>query len=96
MEQLIWILQKIIIGLLSVSRNGLVTSRIQTSFLGYQQNFPNLISSSQASYGAQESSGLVNVDLNQPDVGQLWDEVSGLLQASTAWVVPFLRLFGAE
>ena len=71
MEQLIQILQKIIIKLISIFRSGIDTSRNQTSFPGYQKTFPNLISISQASGGVQESSGPVNVDINQPVVGQL-------------------------
>ena len=38
----------------------------------------------------------MHVDLNQQDIGQLWDEVSGLLQAATTWMVPFLNLFGVK
>ena len=38
----------------------------------------------------------MHVELNQPVVGQLWDEASGVLQAATAWMVPLLKLFGAE
>ena len=71
MEQLIRILQKSIIKLISIFRSGLDTSRNQTSFPGYQKTFPSLISISQAIVGVQESSGPVNVDINQPVVGQL-------------------------
>ena len=96
MEQLIRILQKSTIRLMSIFRSGLVTPRSQTSFLGYQKTFSDFISSSQASGGAQESSGPVNVDLNQLAVGQLWDEASRVTQAATAWMVPLLNLFGVE
>ena len=73
MEQLIRIVYNIIIRLMSIFRSGIATSRIHTSFSGYQQTFSDLIGSSQESGGAQESSGPVNVDLNQPSVGQLLD-----------------------
>ena len=36
----------------------------------------------------------MHVDLNKPALGQLSYEVSGVLQASTAWMVTFLNLFG--
>ena len=96
MEKLIWIFQKSIIRLMYIFRSGLVTSTIQTSFSGYQQTFYDLIGSSQASGGAQELSGPVHVDLNKPAVGKLWDGVSRLIQAATAWMVPFLKLFGVK
>ena len=38
----------------------------------------------------------MHVDLNQPYVVKLWDEISGLLQADMAWMVPLLNLFGVE
>ena len=38
----------------------------------------------------------MNIHLNQPYFGKLWDEVSGVLQANTAWMVDFLDLFGVE
>ena len=52
MEQLIRIVQKSIIRIMYIFKIGLGTSRIKTSFLGYQQNFSDLISSSEASDGA--------------------------------------------
>ena len=53
MEQIIRIVQKSIIRLMSIFRSGIFTSRSQTSFSGYKETFSNLISSSQASGGAQ-------------------------------------------
>ena len=94
MEQLIRIVRNSIIRPMSIFRSALVTSISQTSFLGYHQTFSDLIISSKEIGVAQESSGPVHVDINQLAVGQLWDEVSGLLKVSTAWMVPFLILFG--
>ena len=91
MEQLIRIVQNSIIRLMYIFRSGLVTPRIQTSFLGYQQTFSDLISISQASGGAQESIGTLHVELNQLAVRQLWYEVSGVLQMEC--MVPLLKLF---
>ena len=51
---------------------------------------------SQSSNNANKSCGPVNVDLDKPVVGQLWDETSGILQAATEWIILFLKLFEVE
>ena len=38
----------------------------------------------------------MNFHLNQPYFGKLWDEVSGVIQAKTAWLVYLLDLFEVE
>ena len=38
----------------------------------------------------------MHVDLEDPAVDQLWDELYGVMKATTEWVVPFLELFGLE
>ena len=38
----------------------------------------------------------MNVDLEEPVVDQLWDEVHVVMKATTECMVPFLELFGLE
>ena len=95
MEQLLRIVEKSKIKLDAIFESGLVTSRSKTYFKGYQQTYPEFIESLVASSnGGISMSGPVNVDLNMPAVDQLWDEVKGVMEVTTAWMKPFLNLFG--
>jgi len=40
--------------------------------------------------------GPVDVDLDIAPVDQLWEEVSGVITVTNAWIPLFLRLYGAE
>ena len=96
MEHLIRIFQKSIIKLLAIFESGLVTSRRNSVFKGYQQSFPDFIESAQASNRSEETCGTMHVDLEERAVDQLWDEVHGFMKAITDWMVTFLELFGLE
>ena len=73
----------------------LVISRSNTYFRGYQQTFPEFLSSLQAG-SAGVTAGPVHVDLDAPAINQLWDEVQGVIEAANAWMTSFLTLFGVE
>ena len=68
MDQLIWIVQKSIIKLQAIFESGLVTSRINSAFKGYQKSFPKFVESAQASNKSEETCVPVNVDLEDPAV----------------------------
>jgi len=96
MEQLNRIVMKTNIRWQALFESRLVISRSNTYFRGYQQTFPEFLSSLQAG-SAGVTAGPVHVDLDAPAVTQLWDEVQGVIEAANAcWMTSFLTLFGVE
>jgi hypothetical protein len=95
MEQLIRIVMKTNIRWQALFESRLVISRSNTYFRGYQQTFPEFLSSLQAG-SAGVTAGPVHVDLDAPAITQLWDEVQGVIEADNAWMTRFLTLFGVE
>jgi hypothetical protein len=93
MEQLIRIVDKSNIRLESIFQSGLVTSRSKTTFKGYQQTFPEFILALQAGSDGV-SGGPVEIDLDEPAVDQLWEEVKGVIEVANSWMIPFLGMFG--
>ena len=96
MELLIWIVQKSIIKLQGIFESGLGTLRSNSAFKEYQLSLPYFVKSAQASNNPEETCGPVPVDLEEPDVYQVWDEVHGDMKATTELMFPFLGLFGIE
>ena len=94
-DQLIGIVDKSNIKVEALYESNLVTSRTHTNFKGYQATFPEFLAAMKSgSIGA--TAGPVEVDLDIAPVNQLWEEVSGVIAVTNAWMTPFLRLFGVE
>ena len=87
MKQLIQIVQKSIIKFQVIFETGLVTSRSNSAYKGYQKSFPDSIEIAHASKKSEGTFGPVHVDI-------LWDEVHEFMNATIEWMVPFLDLFG--
>ena len=96
MDKLIQIFQKSIIKLQAIFDSGLVTSRSNSAFKGYQKSFPDFIESAQASNKSKETFVPAHVDLKDTSDDQLWDEFHGVMKAKMEWMVTFLELFGVE
>jgi len=95
MEQVIRIVGKTNIRLDAIFEGNLVTSRSHTSFKGYQQTIPDFLKNLRATLNVN-ASGPVDVNLDEPAVNQLWDEVKGIIQAVNSWMIPFLKIFDVE
>ena len=94
-DQLIGIVDKSNIKVEALYESNLVTSRTHTNFKGYQATFPEFLAAMKSgSIGA--TAGPVDIDLDIAPVNQLWEEVSGVIAVTNAWMTPFLRLFGVE
>jgi hypothetical protein len=63
-------------------------------FKGYQGSFPDFLAALRVKKSNYDDAGKVEVNINNPVVGQLWDEVMGLLAFTRSVMVPFLKVFG--
>jgi hypothetical protein len=93
MEQLIRIVQKSLIRLDVIFESNLVALR-SMGFKGYQGLFPDFLAALRVKKSNYDDAGKVEVNINNPVVGQLWDEVMGLLAFTRSVMVPFLKVFG--
>jgi hypothetical protein len=93
MEQLIRIVQKSLIRLDVIFESNLVALR-SMGFKGYQGLFPDFLAALRVKKYNYDDAGKVEVNINNPVVGQLWDEVMGLLAFTRSVMVPFLKVFG--
>ena len=93
LAQLIRIVQKCIIKIDAIFESDLVNSRSNTSFKGYQQTFEDFLNNTKSS-SAEDACGPVHVELDDPAVTQLWDEVKGIIEMTNSWMLPFLKKFG--
>jgi hypothetical protein len=90
MEQLICIVQKSLIRLDAIFESNLVASR-SMGFKGYQGSFPDVLTALRVKKSNYDDAGKVEVNINNPVVGQLWDEMMGLLVFTRSVMVPFLK-----
>ncbi len=93
MEQLIRIVQKSLIRLDAIFESDLVASR-SMGFKGYQGLFPDFLTALRVKKSYYDDAREVEVNINNPVVGQLWNEVMGLLTFTRSVMVPFLKVFG--
>ncbi len=92
MEQFIHIMRKSLIRLDAIFESDLVASR-SMGFKGYHGLFPDFLAALRVKKSNYDDAGKVEVNINNPVVGQLWDEVMGLLAFTRSVMVPFLQKF---
>ncbi len=93
MEQLICIVQKSLIRLGAIFESDLVASR-SMGFKEYQGLFPDYLAALRVKKSNYDDDGKVEININNPVVGQLWDEVMGLLAFIRSAMFPFIKVFG--
>ena len=59
-----------------------------------RDTFPDFLAALRVKKSNYDDAGKVEVNINNPVVGQLWDEVMGLLAFTRSVMVPFLKVFG--
>lgn len=92
-EQFVDIVNKIAIRMNAIFESGLATSRNRGK--GYSATFNNFIETTKnAASSNSPPSGPVEVDLTQPAIKQLWDEVRHVINRVNEKMLPFLAKFG--
>ena len=88
-------MQKPMIRLEAIFESNLVASR-SLEFKGYQQTFPAFLHALRDKNSKSDNNaGKIEVNIDIPVVGQLWEKVTGVLEITRHVMVPFLRIFGA-
>ena len=86
-------MQKSLIRLDVIFESNLVALR-SMGFKGYQGSFPDFLAALRVKKSNYDDAGKVEVNINNPVVGQLWDEVMGLLAFTKSAMATFLKVFG--